>query len=392
MLLRYRYRIKLKRSDYLERTVTKVLKTKSAYKHYSTETQASLTKRKNVTVPAKHIIKVCPMIQQVFKMKEHLVQDLYTIKSKKQDQDDYIKIRKGSSLLNIKHYSLYVALIKLLQSKKFFLPSPLDSNPLELVHINIKFSELRKILKQSDGISFRNQVKEVLDSLSTVTISYRKNLNNEKMVIQGTSPLLGWYTPTYNKLKATNSDIKKAAGYLCIGINQLSWQVFERATLNYSLLNINVMFSLQSSLLRYLYCYLCSKVLPGFDKHIQFNVASLTKQIWMPTVNKRPMNLRNHRVRKACLQLYNMQEYLVDFEIKLKYSYTLEKSSKILEAIEVKRYKINITKENSAIPIKQVEKTQLMKEQKKHNLIATKQTTKRKVRKKRKQSKIYKNS
>ena len=384
MLLKYRYRPKLERSDYLERTIKKVLETRSVYKHYLTKTQSRLTNRKDISVPAKHIIKICPMVQQMFKMEESSIHDLYVIQSKKKDNDDYIKIRAGSKLLDIKHYSMYVALIKLFQSKKFFLPSPLDSNPLELVYIDIKFSELRKILKQSDGISFRNQVKEVLNCLSTVIMSYRKTIDNQKVVIEGTSPLLGWYMPSYNKLKFTKKDVREAAGSLCIGINQLSWQVFERATINYSLLNINVMFGLKSSLLRCLYCYLCSKILPGFNKPKQFSISSLVRQMWIPTADKKLIKVRMYRVRKACLKLYEIQEHLIEFEIKLKFNCISEKHQEILDTIEVRRYKINIIKGSSETLIKQVEKTQLIKEQKEHNLAASKRKTRKKI----KQSKI----
>ena len=392
MLLKYRYRAKLERPDYLQRTVSKILEIRNINNYKLTKihekNQSNLTKCKDISVPAKHIIKICPMVQQIFKMQEYLIKDQCVIQSPRKDSKDYIRIRAGSRLLSMKQYGMYLALIKLFQSKKFHLPSPLESDPFELVYLKIKFSELREILKQSDGSSFRSQVKEVLDYLSTVIISYRKTINNEKLTIEGSSPLLGWYTPKYNKLKFTKKDQQEAVGSLYIGINQLSWQVFERATINYSLLNINVMFGLKSSLLRCLYCHLCSKILPGFNKSKQLSIGSLVKQMWGPTADKKLIKVRTYGVRKACSKLYEIQEHLADFEIKLKYNCILEKHQELLDAIDVRRYKINIMKESTETLIKQAEKTQLVKEQKVHNLAALQQKTKSKARKKRRQSKI----
>ena len=54
------------------------------------------------------------MIQQIFKTKQNLIHNRYLVYGKKNASNNYLEIRAGSMLLSMKHYTIFVALTKLL--------------------------------------------------------------------------------------------------------------------------------------------------------------------------------------------------------------------------------------------------------------------------------------
>lgn len=126
ILLKYRPRPKLQRSDYINRTIDKILLTN--LRNYTTQARLSSFAKKNSInkklnlVPASHIIKSCPMLQSIFLFSKNRLACYHEhkIQLKKNDDNNYIIIKPMNNL-DIKDLRTYLALTKLLKKKLLLL-------------------------------------------------------------------------------------------------------------------------------------------------------------------------------------------------------------------------------------------------------------------------------
>lgn len=339
MLFKYRYRTKLERLDYVNQTINKILNSNTSKNHnkYSTSTN---TQNVKITIPHSHVIKSCPMLQSIFTLsKRKYNQDHeYTIW---QDNNNNITIRLLRSL-GAMDLNTYITLVLLSKQKILLNPrnqdehTKLESQNTSPDYINFKttFVELSKILRKTDGGRFRKNILETIQNLSDVKIKYKKSINASNPIIQGQSNLLNWYI-TKNEYQNN---------YIYIGINKLAWSVLQQATINYCLLNINVMFRLPAIELQFLYnyiCYLCPINCTYFTK---ISIETLVHTLWFPTPNPQTYRSRKTRVRKWCQQLFKLQNQLIDITIHLVHKQI--SNHFVIDQVLVKRYKVKLLLSN----------------------------------------------
>lgn len=337
MLLKYRHRMKLERSDYINRTIDKILLTNSSrgkvqekHKIHADKTQTSISHS--------HIVKSCSMLQSIFTLSKQKYHQVHEYKIW-QDENNNITVQLTESLSAI-DLNIYVALILLLKQKKLITQqskdkySQLNSTIPKYTSITIRFTELRQTLGKADGGRFRKSILEAIQRLSNVVILYKKSINTGNRIIQGQSHLLKWYL-------AGNKCHKS---YVHIGINRLSWTILQEATINYCLLNTNVMFQLPTLELQFLYNYICYTVPINMLHFTPISIEKLVNVLWFPTLNSSTYKSRKTRIRKWCQQLSDLQKQLIDMEIRLVYKKTSNNS--FIDQIFIRRYKVKLKLEN----------------------------------------------
>lgn len=337
MLLKYRHRMKLERSDYINRTIDKILLTNSS-RGTVQEKHKIHAYKKQTSISHSHVVKSCSMLQSIFTLSKQKYHQVYEYKIW-QDENNNLTVQLTESLSAI-DLNIYVALILLLKQKKLITQqskdkySQLNSTIPKYTSITITFTELSQTLGKADGGRFRKSILEAIQRLSNVIILYKKSINTGNKIIQGQSRLLNWYL----------AGDKYHKSYVHIGINRLSWIILQEATINYCLLNTNVMFQLPTLELQFLYNYICYTIPVNMLHFTQISIEKLVNVLWFPTLNSSTYRSRKIRIRKWCQQLSDLQKQLIDMEIRLVYKKTSNNS--FIDQIFIRRYKVKLKLEN----------------------------------------------
>lgn len=337
MLLKYRHRMKLERSDYINRTIDKILLTNSS-RGKAQEKRKIHVGKKQTLISHSHVVKSCSMLQSIFTLSKQKYHQVHEYKIW-QDENNNITVQLTESLSAI-DLNIYVALILSLKQKKLITQqskdksSQLNSTIPKYTSITITFAELSQILGKADGGRFRKSILEAIQRLSNVVILYKKSMNTENRIIQGQSHLLNWHLAG-NKCQKS---------YVHIGINRLSWTILQEATINYCLLNTNVMFQLPTLELQCLYNYICYTIPINMLHFTPISIEKLVNVLWFPTLNSSTHRSRKIRIRKWCQQLSDLQKQLIDMEIRLVYKKTSNNS--FIDQVLIRRYKVKLKLEN----------------------------------------------
>lgn len=332
MLLKFRYRSKLKRHDYLDRTFMKarnILKKKNSLLQKQHSSKLLISDKDNQTsVPAEHILRIDPLIHSIFNL-THIKKDQVLEAQIRQDSDNYVVVSSPDAL-DVTDLSVYLCVLILLKKQLAQSQESVAFSPTDYWYFSVELKEFSEIMRQCNNNHFCKKVLSSIQRLANVKIQYQKTL--KKCSIKGGNSLLSW------------AYAQHGSNYLRLGVNYFVCTVLLGASKNYRLLNTDVFFQLSSLPYRWLYHFMVNKVFPSRKYPFRISIEELTHLMrgLLGKENQVTERTRKSKVRKMCQQLLELQPHLVDFDISLEYSFPKHSSFSVVSHLVLKRKRVKL--------------------------------------------------
>lgn len=183
MLLKFRYRSKLKRHDYLDRTFKKawsLLKKKNSLLQKQHSSKLLIGYKDNQT-PAEHILRIDPLVHSIFNL-THGKKDQVLDAQIRQDSDNYV-IVSSPDALDVVDLSVYLSVLILLKKQLAQSQESVAFSSTDYWYFAVELKEFSEIMRQCNNNLFCNKVLSSIQRLANVKIQYQKTL--KKCTIRG---------------------------------------------------------------------------------------------------------------------------------------------------------------------------------------------------------------
>lgn len=302
ILKEYRYRNKIKRSDYVEMTVSKLFNCVQLKNKIGIYVSQYILEKQNKIIVNKNepsIIKTCNLMY-FFNMDASKRGEFTFSTNEDNKMTFYVP-----QALDCHDLDFFIAILKEFNEFDEFKTVCIDELLQEkFISKSINVKKLAEHMNISYGGDFYKRLFKSLDKLSKVTIKYHKKLSSNGTVYTGTRFLL-----SYSREKKVNK-----ASTTKILLNTFTSSTLYQATYNYALIDTKGRNKLLNSQVRYIYTYLCLKVKPGSKTIVSIHISTLLK-LWGLTTNQNTLKKRKYRLVSLINEIINNRNNLEDFSL-----------------------------------------------------------------------------
>lgn len=315
------YRAKKNRSDYINRTVAKILSS-LVQKNTNIESIAYLNKNSDYTcVDTNLVLRVCN-IMKIF----HFGKSVKNFQYVYSGNNNYIKASIPLSL-NQNDFVNYIAILQQFAEYMRCYPNMISND--DYIQINVR-KILQSFGKHDSGRSYKRFMNTV-KKLAHTTIEYDKQINTNGLRSKKVGNLL-MYEYRYQKSMSMRNDYLHKK--LFIKMHPSTIDILQEAKYNYSIFNYKSFLTIHSNELKLLYYYFCLSTLPGYYS-CKFSFNDLLK-FWPESQNRSTLFKRKQNLSNLLDKFYHIQHEIPDIKI------SLEKDINVIVEVVVKKKQLKL--------------------------------------------------